>query len=67
MTRDKFDGITSQCLEPEPLACYERQNSHEQSESDACLCCPVSSWVSAMVSSDSASGGVEELPILPEW
>jgi hypothetical protein len=55
MTRDKFDGITSQCRQPEPLACYERQNSQAQSEDDACLCCPVASWIAAMVLSDNES------------
>lgn len=66
MTRDKFDalGVTSQCREPEPLACYERQHSYEQSGDDACRCCPVASWIAAMVLSDSA---VEELPISGQW
>jgi hypothetical protein len=66
MTREKFEalGITAQCRKPEPVACYERQNSHEQSHDDACPCCPVASWITAMVLSDSA---VEELPISGQW
>jgi len=69
MTRDKFDalGITAQCRELEPLACYERQNSHEQSEDDGCLCCPVASWITAMVLSDSESLALGNLPILDQW
>ena len=68
MTRDKFDalGITSHCREPEPLACYERQNSHEQAEDDACLCCPVASWITAMVLSDNEGLALGDLPIA-EW
>jgi hypothetical protein len=69
MTRDKSDalGITAQCREPEPLACYERQHSYEQSGDGACLCCPVASWIAAMVLSDNESLAVGELPILGQW
>lgn len=65
MTKDRFDalGIASQCREPEPLACYERQNLREQSEGDGCLCCPVASWITAMVLSDKESLALGNLPI----
>jgi hypothetical protein len=43
MTRDESDtlGIASRCRQPDPLVCYERLTSCEQT----CLCCPVASWM----------------------
>lgn len=51
MTRDEFDtlGIVPHCRQPEPLACYERLTSYEQSDIELCLRCPVAFWVTAMV------------------
>jgi hypothetical protein len=50
MTQDEFDmlGIALQCCRPDPLACYERLASHQQSEAEPCLRCPVASWVTTM-------------------
>ena len=69
MARDEFDalGIPSQCRQPDPLACYERQSSHEQSDAEPCLCCPVASWINVMVLSGrwtNASVDVDE-PLMP--
>jgi len=46
MTRDEFDtlGIAARCREPDPLVCYERLASCEQT----CLCCPVASWMTVV-------------------
>jgi len=50
MTRDEFTtlGSASQCRQPDPLECYERQASYE-SEAESCLRCPIASWMTAMV------------------
>jgi hypothetical protein len=51
MTQDEFDtlDIALRCRRPDPLACYERLNSHEQSEAEPCLRCPIASWNAALV------------------
>jgi hypothetical protein len=51
MTRDQSNtlGIASQCRQPDPLECHERQASCEQSEAESCLRCPVASWMTAIV------------------
>jgi hypothetical protein len=65
MTRDEFNtlGIASQCRQPDPLECYERQASYEQSEAESCLRCPVASWVTTMLRGTWTSErfGLEEL------
>ena len=72
MTRDEFDvlGIPSQCRQPDPLACYERQTLPEQSDAGPCLFCPVASWIEVMVLSGrwmDGSVGVEEVPTSARW
>jgi hypothetical protein len=51
MTREEFNtlGIPSQCRQPDPLECYERQASYEQSETGLCRRCPIASWVTTMM------------------
>jgi len=64
MTRDEFTtlGIASQCRQPDPLQCYERQASYEQSEAESCLRCPVASWMTAVVFKWTNEGvGLEEV------
>jgi hypothetical protein len=64
MTRDEFNtlGIASQCRLPDPLACYERQASYEQSGAESCLHCPVASWMTALAFKWTNEGvGFEEL------
>jgi len=53
MRRDGFDtpGIKSDCRQPDPLECSERQTLYAQSGDEICLRCPVASWVRAMVAS----------------
>ena len=68
MMRDEFYalGIPAQCRQPDPLACYERQASCEPSDAQPCLYCPVASWITAMVVSDSwmsDSSGLEQQAI----
>jgi hypothetical protein len=64
MTRDEFNtlGIASQCRQPDPLECYERQASYEQAEVESCLRCPVASWMTAVVFKWTNEGiGLEEV------
>jgi len=44
-------AIKSDCQQPEPPECSERQTVYAQSGDEICQRCPVASWVTAMVAS----------------
>ena len=64
MTKDGFDtlGIKSDCRQPDPLECSERQTLYAQSGDEICLRCPVASWVRAMVASGAGTSAEADWP-----
>ena len=59
----------NECRCPDPVACYEKQTSYDESGVESCLNCPVASWITAMVlreRSMNASAG-EEVPVSDQW
>jgi len=70
MTKDGFDtpGIKSDCQQPDPVECFERQTQYAQSGDEICQCCPVASWVRAMVVSGAGTDAAVDLAeaVFPE-
>lgn len=58
-----------ECRCPDPVACYERQSSYEESGAESCVYCPVASWITCMVVSDRSMREIAgaELAVSAQW